>query len=248
MHLLMPNLRESYTFIAMHLKIDWLDRPRFEQSTYRWYIDVDVYRNRSSNSAAVDPQAESGEGEKKGPSKSELKKMAKEAEKEKKRIEREAKEAAAKAAREAADVVSYSMLCYTELARLQYRLCRWHSIVCLQDFATQNYGLLPLHQSQERHGKMPFGLCDINRGCRLIYHNIYLLWKMQLSSASSSPISQLHELAKQSSSEHESKIPEHKEAKCVSLYSDNQAQTRFKVYCLKSLNLCPDIWSNGLKV
>ena len=70
-------------------------------------------RNSSSNSAAVDPQAENGEGEKKGPSKSELKKMAKEAEKEKKRIEREAKEAAAKAAREAADVVSFSkvMLC-----------------------------------------------------------------------------------------------------------------------------------------
>lgn len=64
-------------------------------------------RNRSSNSAAVDPQAENAEGEKKGPSKSELKKMAKEAEKEKKRIEREAKEAAAKAAREAADVVCH---------------------------------------------------------------------------------------------------------------------------------------------
>lgn len=40
-----------------------------------------------------------------GPSKSELKKRAKEAEKEKKRIEREAREAQEKAAREAADVV-----------------------------------------------------------------------------------------------------------------------------------------------
>lgn len=45
------------------------------------------------------------DSEKKGPSKSELKKQAKEAEKERKRQEREAKEAAAKAAKEAADVV-----------------------------------------------------------------------------------------------------------------------------------------------
>jgi len=87
----------------------------------------------SSTGAAVDTAATSahaaggpaeGGGEKKGPSKSELKKREKEAEKERKRIEREAKEAAQRAAKEAADV----------------------------DYATQNYGLQPLHQSQERPG------------------------------------------------------------------------------------------------
>lgn len=70
----------------------------------------------------------------KGPSKSELKKREKEAEKERKRQEREAREAAAKAAREAADV----------------------------DFATQNYGVLPLHQSQERPGVKRTDISTIN--------------------------------------------------------------------------------------
>lgn len=74
-----------------------------------WQMDT-YYDYSTSNSAAVDPKAqpaEGADGEKKGPSKNELKKMAKEAEKEKRRLEREAKEAAAKAAREAADVVRF---------------------------------------------------------------------------------------------------------------------------------------------
>ncbi|GAA96158.1 uncharacterized protein L969DRAFT_605585 [Mixia osmundae IAM 14324] len=65
------------------------------------------------------------DGESKGPSKSELKKKAKEMEKERKKAEREAKEAEARQAREAADV----------------------------DFAQDNYGKLPLNQSQTRPGE-----------------------------------------------------------------------------------------------
>ena len=53
------------------------------------------------NAAANAPEGEAPAG----PSKGELKRMAKEAEKEKKRIEREAREAKERAAREAADVV-----------------------------------------------------------------------------------------------------------------------------------------------
>ncbi|KAG8707399.1 aspartate--tRNA ligase dps1 [Ceratobasidium sp. 394] len=65
------------------------------------------------------------EGEEKGPSKNELKKRAKEAEKAKKAAERAAKEAEQAAARAAAEV----------------------------DYAQQNYGKLPLNQSQERTGR-----------------------------------------------------------------------------------------------
>ncbi|KAF8607573.1 aspartate-tRNA ligase [Ceratobasidium sp. AG-I] len=65
------------------------------------------------------------EGQDKGPSKNELKKRAKEAEKAKKAAERAAKEAEQAAARAAAEV----------------------------DYAQQNYGKLPLNQSQERTGR-----------------------------------------------------------------------------------------------
>ncbi|QRV87478.1 asparaginyl-tRNA synthetase [Ceratobasidium sp. AG-Ba] len=65
------------------------------------------------------------EGQEKGPSKNELKKRAKEAEKAKKAAERAAKEAEQAAARAAAEV----------------------------DYAQQNYGKLPLNQSQERTGR-----------------------------------------------------------------------------------------------
>ncbi|KAG9127355.1 aspartate--tRNA ligase dps1 [Ceratobasidium sp. 392] len=65
------------------------------------------------------------EDQEKGPSKNELKKRAKEAEKAKKAAERAAKEAEQAAARAAADV----------------------------DYAQQNYGKLPLNQSQERTGR-----------------------------------------------------------------------------------------------
>lgn len=70
---------------------------------------------------------EEGEGEATpGPSKSELKKRAKEAEKAQKAAEREAREAEEKRKREAVPSV---------------------------DNASQNYGKLPLHQSQDRHGE-----------------------------------------------------------------------------------------------
>ncbi|KAG8905690.1 aspartate--tRNA ligase dps1 [Tulasnella sp. 403] len=60
-----------------------------------------------------------------GPSKNELKRLAKQAEKEKKAAEKAAKQAEQKAAQAAAEV----------------------------DYATQNYGVLPLNQSQERTGR-----------------------------------------------------------------------------------------------
>ena len=88
-----------------------------------------------SEPAAPAPAAE-------GPSKSELKKRAKEAEKEKKRLEREAKEAEQRAAREAADVVR------SEHRNLCFHLLNAVIDVCEQDYATANYGKLPLHQSQ----------------------------------------------------------------------------------------------------
>ena len=82
--------------------------------------------------AEPNAQAPAAEGETKGLSKNELKKQAKEAEKERKRIEREQREAEQRAAKEAADV----------------------------DFATQNYGNLPLNQSQERTGALKADVVD----------------------------------------------------------------------------------------
>lgn len=107
--------------------------------------------------AAAAPPVDAAEGAEGGPSKGELKKRAKEAEKERKRIEREQREAEQKAAKEAADVVRAAALWSRFLqpsawpdsgsvfaARLQLS----HS----QDYATQNYGSLPLNQSQEKTG------------------------------------------------------------------------------------------------
>ena len=76
-----------------------------------------------ANPATTTEAAEAGASA--GPSKNELKKRAKEAEKAKKAAERAAKEEEEKKKREAAASV---------------------------DHASQNYGKLPLHQSQERTG------------------------------------------------------------------------------------------------
>ncbi|KAG8985479.1 aspartate--tRNA ligase dps1, partial [Tulasnella sp. 427] len=75
----------------------------------------------------VEPAVEStsAQPEGKAPSKNELKRVAKQAEKDKKAAEKAAKQAELKAAQAAADV----------------------------DFASQNYGALPLNQSQERTGR-----------------------------------------------------------------------------------------------
>ncbi|KAJ1308460.1 hypothetical protein OPQ81_004164 [Rhizoctonia solani] len=73
-------------------------------------------------------------GEEKAPSKNALKKAAKEAEKAKKAAERAAKEAEQAAARAAADV----------------------------DYAEQNYGKLPLNQSQERPGRVRAQISTFN--------------------------------------------------------------------------------------
>ncbi|KIO33847.1 hypothetical protein M407DRAFT_240953 [Tulasnella calospora MUT 4182] len=70
-------------------------------------------------------ESTSAEAEGKVPSKNELKRLAKQAEKDKKAAEKAAKQAELKAAQAAADV----------------------------DFAAQNYGVLPLNQSQERTGR-----------------------------------------------------------------------------------------------
>ncbi|WVQ96826.1 aspartate-tRNA(Asn) ligase [Kwoniella sp. CBS 9459] len=80
-----------------------------------------------------------------GPSKSELKKRAKEAEKAKKAAERAAREEEEKKAREAKEA---------------------------EDHAKQNYGKLPLHQSQERNGQVRIKfdeLTDANIGQRVIF-------------------------------------------------------------------------------
>ncbi|ORY31426.1 aspartate-tRNA ligase [Naematelia encephala] len=71
-----------------------------------------------------------------GPSKSELKRRQKEADKAKKAAERAVKEEEEKKKREAAAAV---------------------------DHASQNYGKLPLHQSQERHGQKRFKFPELNK-------------------------------------------------------------------------------------
>ena len=82
--------------------------------------------NGPSASELAPPPSSSSDGpENAGPSKSELKRRAKEAEKAQKAAERAAREAEEKKKREAAAGV---------------------------DLASQNYGKLPLHQSQERPG------------------------------------------------------------------------------------------------
>ncbi len=87
---------------------------------------------------ATDPSTVQPDGEPFGPSKSELKKRAKEAEKAKKAAERVAREEEERKKREAGASV---------------------------DDAAQNYGKLPLHQSQERQGKSSssdLGVADQN--------------------------------------------------------------------------------------
>ena len=79
--------------------------------------------------SVAEPEATTANEESAGPSKSELKKRAKEAEKAKKVSERAAREDEEKKKREAAMSV---------------------------DHAAQNYGKLPLHQSQERNGTLWF--------------------------------------------------------------------------------------------
>ncbi|WVQ81050.1 aspartate-tRNA(Asn) ligase [Cryptococcus sp. DSM 104549] len=80
----------------------------------------------ASTPAAAPAAAEGAEGAPAGPSKSELKKRAKEAEKAKKAAERAAREEEEKKKREAKES---------------------------EDHAKQNYGKLPLHQSQSREGR-----------------------------------------------------------------------------------------------
>ena len=84
-----------------------------------------------ANPAQTTEVAEAGEAA--GPTKGELKRRAKEAEKAKKAAERAAREEEEKKKREAA---------------------------AAQDNASQNYGKLPLHQSQERHGEFGRQVCE----------------------------------------------------------------------------------------
>ncbi|KAG8985489.1 aspartate--tRNA ligase dps1, partial [Tulasnella sp. 427] len=81
----------------------------------------------NATTPTIEPAVEStsAQPEEKVPSKNELKRLAKQAEKDKKAAEKAAKQAELKAAQAAADV----------------------------DFASQNYGALPLNQSQERTGR-----------------------------------------------------------------------------------------------
>ena len=79
--------------------------------------------------SVAEPEPTTANDESAGPSKSELKKRAKEAEKAKKVSERAAREEDDKKKREATMSV---------------------------DHAAQNYGKLPMHQSQERRGTFPF--------------------------------------------------------------------------------------------
>lgn len=83
----------------------------------------------------------SAEGDK-GPSKSELKKRAKQAEKERKAAEKAAKQAELDQQKAAAEVVCYRS--WYDHVQLLTRM---------QDFATDNYGQLPLNQSQTRSGR-----------------------------------------------------------------------------------------------
>ena len=87
--------------------------------------------------AAAAPAA-GAEGEAAGPTKGELKRRAKEAEKAKKAAERAAREEEERKKKEAADA---------------------------NDEAKQNYGKLPMHQSQERNGECSFSVMVEERIC-----------------------------------------------------------------------------------
>ena len=108
--------------------------------------------------AVAAPPVDAAEGVEGGPSKGELKKRAKEAEKERKRLEREQREAEQKAAKEAADVVRRFVLSVFACADLLdgSALSRRSraELTRSQDYATQNYGMLPLNQSQEKTGAL----------------------------------------------------------------------------------------------
>lgn len=91
-----------------------------------WTILKIQAMSEPSTEAMTDPIKDQVDGEPSGPSNSELKKRAKEAKKAKKAADRAAREEEEKIKREAA---------------------------ASMDNAAQNYGKLPLHQSQERQGE-----------------------------------------------------------------------------------------------